>query len=575
MYGGIDCSTQSLKFLIVTRHHVIVDEVSVNFDAELRHLFPSIKGGVTRATYGLNEDMEKKVLTNDAINSLIVTSPSLMFAAALDLALSKLQAKGFDFSQLVGVAASGQQHGSVWWKKGAINTLNQLDNSRPLKDQLDGCFSLPHAPIWMDSSTASSCHHLEQAIGGAQRMADVTGSRAYERFTGNQIHAIKQRFPDVYQTTERISLVSSMVASMLVGEYASIDAADGAGMNLMDLSTQQWNDVLLKAIDDTGALGGKLGEVCASPTCVGKIASYFTKRYGFNPDCHVFASSGDNPCTLAGMQLTQPGDVGVSLGTSDTAFAVVANAKPSAEEGHVFINPVDPNTRMLMVVFKNGSLTREAVRDEFADNNWQLFNEAIKHTPLGNHGLMKFTYKESEITPTTHSTGTFRFNANDEPVKSFENAVPGVDSKHLDVRALVESQFLSMRVHARRLGLTEPKRIVASGGASVNRDLLQVLADVFNCEVQVQVVRDTSTGRDMSAMNNTAALGAAFRAIWASESIAKSDIASNEPTKGASISAEVVLITAAMPQPTAQQVYGNMLDRFARLEKQVVAQLEQ
>ena len=38
----------------------------------------------------------------------------------------------------------------------------------------------------MDSSTSAECRKLEEAVGGAQRLADITGSRAYERFTGNQ-----------------------------------------------------------------------------------------------------------------------------------------------------------------------------------------------------------------------------------------------------------------------------------------------------------------------------------------------------------------------------------------------------
>lgn len=45
---------------------------------------------------------------------------------------------------------------------------------------LQGCFSVSNSPIWMDSSTASQCRELEKAVGGAQHLASVTGSRAYE-----------------------------------------------------------------------------------------------------------------------------------------------------------------------------------------------------------------------------------------------------------------------------------------------------------------------------------------------------------------------------------------------------------
>lgn len=33
------------------------------------------------------------------------------------------------------------------------------------------------SPIWMDSSTGEECRHLEERIGGAKKLAEVTGSR--------------------------------------------------------------------------------------------------------------------------------------------------------------------------------------------------------------------------------------------------------------------------------------------------------------------------------------------------------------------------------------------------------------
>ena len=51
-----------------------------------------------------------------------------------------------------------------------------------------------------------------------------------------------------------------------------------------------------------------------------------------------------------------------------------------------------------------------------------------------------------------------------------------------DVRAVVEGQFLSMRLHCRNIGL-QPTQILATGGASHNAAILQVMADVFGAPV--------------------------------------------------------------------------------------------
>ena len=46
---------------------------------------------------------------------------------------------------------------------------------------------------------------------------NFTGSSAYERFTGAQISKIAKERPEQYANTERISLVSSFLASIFIG----------------------------------------------------------------------------------------------------------------------------------------------------------------------------------------------------------------------------------------------------------------------------------------------------------------------------------------------------------------------
>lgn len=113
-----------------------------------------------------------------------VTANPLMWIKALDMVMDKLKIAGMDFGQVVGISGSGQQHGSVFWKKGSEVTLSNLSPDKFLHQQLDGAFSTRQSPVWMDASTSAECSILEDAIGGASTLAQITGSRAYERFTG-------------------------------------------------------------------------------------------------------------------------------------------------------------------------------------------------------------------------------------------------------------------------------------------------------------------------------------------------------------------------------------------------------
>jgi xylulokinase len=384
---------------------------------------------------------------------------------------------------------------------------------------------------------------LEAALGGAQAVADLTGSRAYERFTGNQIARIRQEQPDRYAATERIALVSSFMASLLTGDYAPIDWSDGAGMNLMDLRRRDWApDALLHTGPD---LSAKLGAIVPSHAAVGTVHRYYQERYGFGPRCRVIAFSGDNPNSLAGLRLQRPGEIAVSLGTSDTLFGSVAEPSPSGREGHVFANPVDPEAYMVMIVRQNGSLTREAVRNRCAGGSWEQFNALLRKSGPGNGGQIGLYFEEPEITPPTQRTGAFRFDPAGQAVDAF--------GPEVEVRAVVEGQFLALRSHGARIGLA-PTRLLATGGASANRDILRIAGDVFGVPVYV------------AEQSDSASLGAAYRALHGWRCAERQRF-----VPFAEIMAATQDFTlACRPDAAACEVYSGMVGRYEALEKTVV-----
>ncbi|KAI2528872.1 xylulokinase [Homo sapiens] len=440
---GWDFSTQQVKVVAVDAELNVFYEESVHFDRDLPEF--GTQGGV---------HVHKDGLT--------VTSPVLMWV---------------------------QQHGSIYWKAGAQQALTSLSPDLRLHQQLQDCFSISDCPVWMDSSTTAQCRQLEAAVGGAQALSCLTGSRAYERFTGNQIAKIYQQNPEAYSHTERISLVSSFAASLFLGSYSPIDYSDGSGMNLLQIQDKVWSQACLGAC--APHLEEKLSPPVPSCSVVGAISSYYVQRYGFPPGCKVVAFTGDNPASLAGMRLEE-GDIAVSLGTSDTLFLWLQEPMP-ALEGHIFCNPVDSQHYMALLCFKNGSLMREKIRNESVSRSWSDFSKALQSTEMGNGGNLGFYFDVMEITP--EIIGRHRFNTENHKVAAF----PG----DVEVRALIEGQFMAKRIHAEGLGyrVMSKTKILATGGASHNREILQVLADVFDAPVYVI---DTA---------NSACVGSAYRAF--------------------------------------------------------------
>lgn len=532
LFLGLDSSTQGIKATVVDEGLRVVAAQAVNYERDLAHY--GTTNGVLRGPGGE------------------VTQPPAMWIEGLERVLDALQKDGFRFEDIYAVSGSGQQHGSAFWRRGASAALAGLRAGRPLHEQLQGSFAVERSPIWMDSSTREECERLEEACGGAQALASISGSRAYERFTGNQIAKIARTQPAALEGCERISLVSSAMASVLAGKYAPIDLSDGSGMNLLDIHAKDWSEALLLATAPRVPLRSLLGTPLPSHACFANIHPYFVERFGFHPECALATWSGDNPCSVAGLRLDRPGDVAVSLGTSDTMFGIMREQKPGCE-GHVFVNPVDPSSFMGMLCYKNGSLTRERVRDRVAGGAWDAFNRALASTVPGNRGVLGFFIDEPEITPDIRVTGTRFFGADGRRI-----AAPGPE---VQVRAVVESQFLSMRSHGDSVGISGVRRVIATGGASKNPAILQVLADVFGVPVFV------------AAQSDSASLGAAFRALHAYKcACAGPDrlLPFSSIFEGAADGEAFRL--ASEPRADAHEAYTALLPHFRACEAHVLAE---
>ena len=521
VYLGLDASTQSLTATLIEvtpEHRNVIVEASLVYDHEL-------------PAYGTSHG----VIRHEG--SAVVTAPAVMWVEALDRVMARLvENYPAEMKRLAAVSGSAQQHGSVYLTRRGVARLAMLDPRLTLASQMAGAFSRPLSPVWMDSSTTVECREIEQAVGGPQRLAEHTGAHAFERFTGPQIRAFSKRDPQAYAGTSRIHLISSFMPSLLAGAEAPIDQGDGSGMNLMALTTKTWWDEAVRATAPD--LAARLPSIQPSWSVVGTLAPYWQQRCQL-PAAKVIAWSGDNPCSLIGSGLVREGRLAISLGTSDTAIGLMAELRVhDAGIGYVSASPT--GDYMGTTVFKNGSLARERVRDQFGFD-WAAFSAALAARPPGNHGAMMLPWFDPEITPHVITPGVRRVDL--DPADA-----PG------NVRAIVEGQMMAMANHTRWMG-ADTSVVYATGGAAGNRQVLQVMADVFDTEV----VR--------SRAHNSASLGAALRA-WHAD--ARAD---GRPVEWEDV---VVGFTEPdpdwrfRPRPDAVRAYVDLRRRYADAEQQAL-----
>ncbi|KAG0079546.1 hypothetical protein BGZ93_011289 [Podila epicladia] len=615
LYLGLDLSTQQLKAVALTTPTGREDDLethssfAIHFDTDLPHYHT--RGGVT-----VHRDQEAHADDNE---SGVVTAPVLMWIEAFERLFDKMKAAKFPFERVVSVSGAAQQHGSVYWSSHALDALHSLSSSSATTDAdslvsiLHNSFTVFESPIWQDTSTFSQCCELEEFLGhlqdkvknveqnvsrraGQHRLAQLTGSRAFERFTGSQILKLAQKTPEIYDATARISLVSSFLASVLVGGYAAIDAADASGMNLLNIETRDWEPSLTRFISHGGVRGlgqhsgqstsgqdslrKKLGEVDASGRRVqGVVSQWFTSRYGFRSDVKVITFTGDNPATVIAMQ-AERGDAIVSLGTSDT-LVLYTTERPHSQTPDVTLSaesdqaqaeaslslsflchPVDSHGYLMLYCAKNGSLARERVRDQYAQQDWDLFDLYLRDAQKqdlvegGASRSQGFYYFDAEIWPPIQ--GVYRFQ-DGQPVQEFHLPTGSKDNykeyaNKLNVLRLCESQFIAMRIRA--MGSSSQSlssgvtRILATGGASSNETILQLLADVFG----VPVVQTSSSDQN----KGSAAWGAAKKAFLFGR---KDDMALADGAKNAESETRVL-----QPDLDRTRHYTAQIPEYLRLE---------
>ena len=169
--------------------------------------------------------------------------------------------------------------------------------------------------------------------------------------------------------------------------------------------------------------------------------------------------------------------------------------------------------------------------------NWEKFSEILNKTPPGNNGKLMLPYFFTEIVPQVLEPDVYRFGFDENDIKG-------------NVRGIIEAQFLSMRLHSKWIG-EEPKEIYVTGGGSTNKDILQVMANIFNTKIRTFEVTDS------------AALGAALRAVKSYY-----DLKKKEKTWVEIINKFVDFQKSSIVKPnkTCIKLYDDMLNLYKKYE---------
>ncbi|KAG7661962.1 xkiA [[Candida] subhashii] len=471
-----------------------------------------------------------------------VVSPVGMWLDSINHVFEQMKADNFPFDKVVGI--SGSCVVVPRQKTRVLRSSNNfvINSEGELSTQLKNAFSWDKSPNWQDHSTNPEGKAFVEAIG-REELAEITGSRDHLRFTGLQIRKFSTRsHVDKYAQTSRISLVSSFVTSVLLGEIDGLEESDACGMNLYDLKKGEFNEELLAlaagvhpkvdniskddpkykaALDDIKA---KLGEIKPiTYNASGKISSYFTERYGFSADCKIYSFTGDNLATILSLPL-QPNDCLLSLGTSTTVLLITNNYEPSSQY-HLFKHPTMPNHYMGMICYCNGSLARERVRDEINEKyniedkkSWDKFNEILEKSGKFDNKLGIF-FPLGEIVPHAPAqtvravlednicrlrAGPMLSKSSDSATTSPEPETVNLKKVYSDLTNKYGELYTDGKLQTFQSLTARPNRCYYVGGTSNNLSIISKMGSILG----------PVNGNYKVEIPNACALGGAYKASW-------------------------------------------------------------
>lgn len=398
------------------------------------------------------------------------SQPPELFFAALDAILQDLKT-AVNLQDVVVINNSSQQHGHIYLNHQVTSIFKQLSSETSASSNLVALLkeglAYNRAPIWMTSNTAEQAAFIRDFVGSKEKVIKISGSDVPLRFTGLVIRRTGQQHPEIYNKTESIPLISSLVTAILTGNAKTpIDFGNACGMALMDYRKKLWSDILIKAVADglnggEKALRDKLPPITSPDIIAGKLALYFVKKYGFAPECLVVTGSGDNPQS----KVLVDGDL-LSLGTSIVNM-VATDGQTFDMNGYANAMYDGLGRPFIFSCRTNGTMVWDNLRAMYGlkKDEYKPAEQSLKQTPVGKYRL--YWQPRNESFPPSGKIEMTRFGY----------TAPTLGA---DYAGLIETTLSSVYCYSKGFAKETNAPIYITGGAGSSPEIVRRVAAIWN-----------------------------------------------------------------------------------------------
>lgn len=372
-----------------------------------------------------------------------------------------------------------------------IKSLMQSDRIQPLKLKAIGISCAMHSLICLNDKGDPISPLITWADGRAaneaNRLKKSEGLHIYES-TGTPIHPMsplvklvwmKETNYEPYKLATHFVSIKEFLLNRWFGVQL-VDYAIASATGLFDLHTLRWNDDALKI---AGITENNLFHPVPPTTQLTGLKKDIVNQLGIPLHTPFVIGASDGVLANLGIGAIYPGEVAITIGTSGAIRQLVT--EPMIDHlQETFCYSFTNSLSLIGGPTNNGGIVLQWLKETIGSNeSYDSMNELASVVPAGAEGLLFLPYLNGERAPMWNS--------------KMRGTLFGLSLRHRKehlIRAGMEGVIYSIyhvgQALARLAG--EPKKILASGGFARSPLWLQILADMFNQEVQVPLSHQSS-----------------------------------------------------------------------------------
>jgi gluconokinase len=394
-------------------------------------------------------------------------------------------------------------------EEATIKVLRQLIESNGLDPNnilAVGLSSAMHSLICMTKEGEPLSPSITWADGRASAQAMKLKEKGHSLYTstGTPIHPMSPLMKLVwmretnYQPYQAASKFVSIKEFLLFRWFGSqvVDYSIASATGLFDLHTHKWNS---DALDLAGITEEQLFTPVPPTKVIEGIQKNIAQRIGIPVDLPFVIGASDGPLANLGIGAINPGEVAITIGTSG-AIRQLINSPKTDELQKTFCYTFTDSLSLIGGPTNNGGIVLRWLRETFgSDQSYESLLSLAGRVSPGCEGLLFLPYLNGERAPMWNS--------------KVRGNLFGLSLRHGKehiIRAGLEGVIYSIyhvgQALERQAG--KPTKLLASGGFARSPLWLQILADVFDQEVQVPLSHQSSAwGAAWIALNGINQVG--------------------------------------------------------------------